>query len=127
MPKLTLKQKIILIFIFYALAVIIIGSISYFDLDKINNKLFLLEKSEDFTNNVLQARRYEKNYLYEFWEPANTYIKIFSSFLNDIVKNILPFKKILKEGMEFISLIFYIIFSTLIWQTIVALKRLTKR
>jgi len=35
MPKLTLKQKIILIFIFYALAVIIIGSISYFDLDKI--------------------------------------------------------------------------------------------
>lgn len=49
------------------------------------------------------------------------------SFLDDIAKSMIPFKAFLESGMEFISLIFYIIFATLIWQTIVAVKRYTKR
>ena len=46
---------------------------------------------------------------------------------DNFAKNILPFKKFLKEGMEFISLIFLIIYSTLIYNFIVAVKRITKR
>ena len=106
--KLTLKQKIILIFIFYALAVVIIGSISYFDLDKINNKLFLLEKSEDFTNNVLQARRYEKNFLLykndESFQKTLTYINKSLTILHNLIQQskYLSTKKELKELNELI-------------------------
>ena len=106
--KLTLKQKIILVFIFYALAVVIIGSISYFDLDKINNKLFLLEKSEDFTNNVLQARRYEKNFLLykndESFQKTLTYINKSLTILHNLIQQskYLSTKKELKELNELI-------------------------
>lgn len=48
-------------------------------------------------------------------------------FFNAIAKNIIPFKSFAKEGMEFLSLIFYIMFASLTWQTIVAFKRHTKR
>ena len=47
--------------------------------------------------------------------------------LNSGAKNILPFGKFLKENLEFISLLFYILFTSLIWQTIVAIKRHTKK
>ena len=69
---------------------------------------------------------YEKNYLYSY-PSLNPYIRYITDLLNDGVKTIKPLEKILKEGMEFISLLFYIIFSILIWQTVVALKRHTKR
>lgn len=51
------------------------------------------------------------------------------NFANQSSKNFLPFVNFLKEkqGMEFISLLFYIWFSVLIWQIIVAIKRHTIR
>ncbi len=70
---------------------------------------------------------YEKNYLYEIYEPINQYIRNIADFFNNGIKTIKPLEKILKEGVEFISLVFYVIFSILIWQTVVALKRHTKR
>ena len=70
---------------------------------------------------------YQENYLYKIYEPLNPYLNNISNFFNDGVKTIKPLQKILKDGIEFISLIFYIIFSILIWQTVVALKRHTKR
>ncbi len=54
---------------------------------------------------------YEKNWLYEVYTPANQYIRIISDFFNTIIKNIQPFAQFLKKDLEFISLIFYIIFS----------------
>lgn len=51
----------------------------------------------------------------------------FINFLNVIVRNITPFKRFLSEGKEFVSLIFLIGYSTLIYQFIVAVKRITKR
>ena len=47
--------------------------------------------------------------------------------LNSFSKNILPFKRFLPEGKEFISLLFLIGYSTLIYHFIVAVKRMTKR
>jgi len=70
---------------------------------------------------------YEKNWLYEIYTPANQYVQIILDFFNNMVKNILPIAKFLKKDLEFISLIFYIIFSVLTWQTIVSIKRHTKR
>jgi len=70
---------------------------------------------------------YEQNWLYTIYPPANHFIQSVTDFFNDITKNILPFVKFLKKDLEFLSLLFYIIFSILIWQIIVSIKRYTKR
>lgn len=70
---------------------------------------------------------YELDLLYKILPPANTAIRIISTYLNSVTSNIIPFVKILHEGMEFVSLIFYLIFASLIWLTILAIKRHTKR
>lgn len=54
-------------------------------------------------------------------------IKIFINSLNDFAKNILPFKRFLPQNKEFISLLFLIGYSTLIYHFIVAIKRMIKR
>lgn len=70
---------------------------------------------------------HESNLLYELVPTANDVISSVSKVFNGIAANIMPFKKLLREGMEFISLVFYVIFASLIWQTIVAVKRHTRR
>lgn len=69
----------------------------------------------------------ENDYLYRMYPPFNNVFSWLSQSINNIAKNIIPFKSFAKEGMEFLSLIFYIIFASLTWQTIVAFKRHTKR
>jgi len=66
-------------------------------------------------------------FVYTIYKPANNIINLVASLFNSFAKGILSFTKILRPGMEFISLIFYIIFAILIWQIIIAVKRHTKR
>ncbi len=54
-------------------------------------------------------------------------IKSLINNINGFAKNILPFKRFLPAGKEFISLLFLIGYSTLIYHFIVAVKRTTKR
>jgi len=59
----------------------------------------------------------------------NNYQQI-QSIINDMnhfAKNIIPYQKFLKEGMEFISLIFLLFYTVFIYHFIVAVKRRTKR
>lgn len=70
---------------------------------------------------------YENNMLYRLFPPANNIISTISNMLNSVAENILPFAKLLKNGMEFVSLIFYIVFAILISQIIIAVKRHTRR
>lgn len=69
----------------------------------------------------------EQDLLYKMYPSLNSQLSLVSNFFNDMIKNIIPFKNLLRDGMEFISLIFYIIFVILIWQTVVSLKMYTKR
>jgi hypothetical protein len=69
----------------------------------------------------------EINLLYSIYTPANQYITAIIGFINGVALNIVPFKKFMIEGMEFLSLFFYIINISLIWLTITAIKRRTKR
>ncbi len=48
-------------------------------------------------------------------------------FVNNFAKSILPFKKLLKPGMEFISLSFIGMYSVFVWHLVVAVKRHAKR
>ena len=70
---------------------------------------------------------YENNVLYEIHPVVSKVFSMASECLNNVSKNILPFQKILKDGMEFVSLVFHIVFAVLVWQTIVAVKRHTIR
>lgn len=67
------------------------------------------------------------NFIYNLSPKLNNYILPLIKILNTLAMNIMPFNRFLIEGLEFISLIYYIINSILVWQTIVALKRYTKR
>jgi uncharacterized protein YjbI with pentapeptide repeats len=67
------------------------------------------------------------NCLYKIYPKYNPLISKFSDFLNGWASGFLPFKQFLRPGMEFVSLIFSILFGVLIWQVIVSMKRLIKR
>ncbi len=65
--------------------------------------------------------------LRDIYPPANFYISAIMGSFNNIAMNIIPFKRFLIDGLEFISLFFYIINISLIWLIITAIKRRTKR
>ena len=68
------------------------------------------------------------NWLYEIIpDQLSDLVDKASIVLNYIAKGIIPFKRWLEPGMEFLSLVFYIIFTSLIWLVILAIKRHTKR
>jgi len=57
------------------------------------------------------------------------WVDCLSAQANEVAENLLPFSRFLekKNGIEFMSLLFYIWFGILIWQIIVAVKRHTQR
>ncbi len=69
----------------------------------------------------------ENNILYVIYPEWNHAFSYVSNIFNKIALSFLPFKSFLHPGMEFLSLIIYIIFAILTWQIIVAVKRHTKR
>jgi hypothetical protein len=71
---------------------------------------------------------YKYNVLYLLFDnDTNECIDWFAKQVNLFAKGIPPYGKLLKEGMEFVTLLFHIIFLTCTWQFIVAVKRRTKR
>lgn len=72
-------------------------------------------------------QEYQKNLrAREYALPYN--LDLITEQLNTGARNFLPFARFVSEksGFEFISLLFYILFGVLIWQTIVAVKRHTQ-
>ncbi len=70
---------------------------------------------------------FENNTLYKICSRFNGEIESVSDLLNGVSKSILPFKNLLLEGIEFVSLVFYVVQTILIYQIIVSIKRHTKR
>ena len=70
-----------------------------------------------------------KSYFEEHIYFIHPWFDCLSRLANNSAKNFLPFSRFLvgKNGMELISLVFYIWFGILIWQIIVAVKRHTQR
>lgn len=70
---------------------------------------------------------HDANIIYQLFPSFNDGISTISTYVNGWASSFIPFSKFLREGMEFISLIFYILNASLIWQIAVAIKRHTKR
>jgi len=63
----------------------------------------------------------------EFFPNNYQQIQSIINSMNNFAKNIIPYQKFLKEGMEFVSLIFLLFYTVFIYHFIVAVKRRTKR
>ncbi len=74
MKKATFKirRKIILAFLFSVLAVLIFAVFSFQVHREIGNRLKLLELTNDLFQNLLELRRYEKNF-FLYRQPASLY------------------------------------------------------
>lgn len=88
------------------LIILFLSSIIYWSIKSIHKNIFIQNK-------------------YELVFPLNK----FSDFLNELAKNFFPFTSFIEkhQGLEFVSLLFYVWFSVLIWQIVVAVKRHTIR
>ncbi len=70
---------------------------------------------------------FNERWLYKIAPDYNMYFQSFSNFINGFAKGLIPFSKFFVAGMEFISLVFYVVNLILIWQIVVAVKRHTRR
>lgn len=71
---------------------------------------------------------HKHNWLYSGgWVQRGGVMNCLIDKLNFGAQSILPFNKLLIEGMEALSLLFYVLFGVLSWLTIVAVKRHTRR
>lgn len=73
------------------------------------------------------GKGHQNNTLYKLFPAYSTGIERGSKIANEIATSIIPFKQFLHPGTELISLTFYVIFATLIWQIVVSLKRKIRR
>ncbi len=89
--KFTIRLKVILSFLFFILVSGVIWFLSYYNLIILNNKLHVIEKKDDLFNTILEARRYEKNFLLtrdkKHLEQALDYITQAESKLEGIVRD----------------------------------------
>jgi len=65
--------------------------------------------------------------LMDNWQIENKALRTIWVEINNSISYFMPFKKFLVEGKEFVSLFFLIIYSILIYNLIIAVKRITKR
>lgn len=73
------------------------------------------------------SKGHQNNTLYKLFPSYGSGIERGSKIANEIATSIIPFKQFLHPGMELVSLTFYVIFATLIWQIVVSLKRKIRR
>lgn len=74
----------------FVLTITLLGGISYMDLLRIDNSIELLARIDQLNNAILEARRYEKNYLLNPSESAmeetSAYISAARVLISDLVK-----------------------------------------
>ncbi len=59
----SIKGKMFLVFVATFVSVLALALLNYWSLDMVKERLLLLERYEDLLNNILEVRRFEKNYL----------------------------------------------------------------
>ncbi len=66
----SIKGKMFLVFVAAFVSVLALALLNYWSLDMVKERLLLLERYEDLLNNILEVRRFEKNYL--LYEDASS-------------------------------------------------------
>ncbi len=69
---------------------------------------------------------HENQWMYGIHPDLDDFLAATANLFNRFAQGMLPFAKLFYKGMEFFSLLFAILFSVLIWQAVVAVKRHTR-
>ncbi len=81
----SLRGRIAALSIFYFLLLLLSVFLHYWNVNKIVNKFLFLAKCDEYVNNILEVRRYEKNFLLygekDSYTHAVLYLQISESFL----------------------------------------------
>lgn len=87
----SIRAKILAGFLLFILIGIALGGTFYYKQYILQNKVRLLDLKSELLNVILEARRYEKNYLLyhrvEDLEDTVSYVELAKKYLDDIVKN----------------------------------------
>lgn len=70
---------------------------------------------------------HQANWLYRAYPPANDLLATGASGLNAFARSLIIFKPLMVNGMEMLSLLFGLLFSTLTWQAVIAMRRHTRK
>lgn len=70
---------------------------------------------------------HQANWLYRVYLPANDILAAVAAGLNAFARSLIIFKPLMVNGMEMLSLLFGLLFSTLTWQAVVAMRRHTRK
>ncbi|KUJ96079.1 MAG: two-component system, NtrC family, sensor kinase [Desulfonauticus sp.] len=89
--KLSLRQKIVITFFILFSIVILVSILGFLNYNRLNTTIHILEKKESLLNNILESRRYEKNF---FITKDISNLKIAIEFLN---KGKIQINELLKE------------------------------
>ncbi len=84
-----IRDKLLFAFSFYVLFTAFFGFLSIKELSSIRFKLFLIETADDITNNLLEIRRYEKNFL--LYNQDSDYMTV-KKYLEILKNNIHAFR-----------------------------------
>lgn len=95
-PVLNIRQKVIVGFTLCMVVIGMVGGLSYHYLREIEHKQHFVEVADDFSNIILEMRRYEKNYLLygsaEDQKENRRYVRAGMDILGKISKEIKSFK-----------------------------------
>lgn len=84
-----IRDKLLFAFSFYVLFTVFFGFLSIKELSSIRFKLFIIETADDITNNLLEIRRYEKNFL--LYKQDSDYMTV-KKYLEILKNNIHAFR-----------------------------------
>lgn len=87
--RVSIRKKIVLAFIALVLIGWAIGYLSYYQSHVLNQKLRLVEMKENLFNSILEARRYEKNFLLTFHSEYLQQALFYAHQSKDILETIL--------------------------------------
>ncbi|WP_143338894.1 sensor histidine kinase [Desulfonauticus submarinus] len=91
--KLSIRQKIIITFLILFFIVILVSLLSFFNYSNLNQTIHILEKKEALLNNILEARRYEKNFFISYDIKNLIIAKSFIEKSEDQLENIILTEK----------------------------------
>lgn len=83
-----IRHKLFLAFGLYILLAVLFGALAARELLTISKRLALVETADDITNNLLEARRYEKNYLLYRDQLSFTNLKKYLDAFKEKIDNI---------------------------------------
>ena len=89
-PSLNIRQRLLFSFMMFLFPILLLGLVSYYNLQQLEDKFMIVESADDLSNIILEIRRYEKNYFLFFREEDLNENKRFILDAIKLVNELIP-------------------------------------